>query len=164
MAALAAAAVASVVAGALGGLLASGSPKPAILAGTAIATLAGGAAYLGVGARLADPRAALYRRARDRPDPASARDVSIETALADPSAWDAFVQAADPGSYLQLAPWAQVKRANGWTATRIGTDVPAGRCRAPAVPAAPGSGSLPRSSFGDPARCPGHSPTRRAAR
>jgi len=50
--------------------------------------------------------------------------VSVEAALADADAWNAFVQAADPGSYLQLAPWAQVKRANGWTATRIGLDVP----------------------------------------
>ena len=50
--------------------------------------------------------------------------MSVEVALADTAAWNAFVQAADPGSYLQLAPWAQVKRANGWTATRIGVDVP----------------------------------------
>lgn len=50
--------------------------------------------------------------------------MSVEAALADGDAWNAFVQAADPGSYLQLAPWAQVKRANGWTATRIGVDVP----------------------------------------
>ena len=35
------------------------------------------------------------------------------------SAWDALVEAADPGSYLQLAAWARVKAVNGWTATRI---------------------------------------------
>jgi lipid II:glycine glycyltransferase (peptidoglycan interpeptide bridge formation enzyme) len=33
--------------------------------------------------------------------------------------WDAFVQAADPGSYLQLSPWATVKAVNGWTAIRL---------------------------------------------
>lgn len=52
--------------------------------------------------------------------------MSVEAALADTGAWDAFVQAANPGSYLQLAPWAHVKRANGWTTTRLGVDVPAG--------------------------------------
>ena len=53
--------------------------------------------------------------------------------LASTSAWDDFVQAAEPGSYLQLAPWAAVKRTNGWTATRIGVEVPpgAGRGSAP---------------------------------
>ncbi|HSO30369.1 MAG TPA: peptidoglycan bridge formation glycyltransferase FemA/FemB family protein [Candidatus Sulfomarinibacteraceae bacterium] len=45
--------------------------------------------------------------------------MSDERALAESAAWDAFVQAADPGSYLQLAAWARVKRANGWTATRL---------------------------------------------
>jgi lipid II:glycine glycyltransferase (peptidoglycan interpeptide bridge formation enzyme) len=32
------------------------------------------------------------------------------------SGWDDFVQAADPGSYLQLRAWAEVKAVNGWTA------------------------------------------------
>jgi lipid II:glycine glycyltransferase (peptidoglycan interpeptide bridge formation enzyme) len=50
--------------------------------------------------------------------------MSAEAALDDVAAWDGFVQAADPGSYLQLSSWAQVKRANGWTATRIATDAP----------------------------------------
>lgn len=50
--------------------------------------------------------------------------MTVEAALADPAAWNAFVQAADPGSYLQLEPWARVKRANGWTATRIGSEGP----------------------------------------
>ena len=39
---------------------------------------------------------------------------------ADSEAWDAFVEAADPGSYLQLTPWADVKAVNGWAAARIG--------------------------------------------
>ena len=37
----------------------------------------------------------------------------------DDEAWDGFVQAADPGSYLQLHGWADVKRPNGWTARRV---------------------------------------------
>jgi lipid II:glycine glycyltransferase (peptidoglycan interpeptide bridge formation enzyme) len=37
------------------------------------------------------------------------------TAPADPSDWDAFVESSDPGSYLQLAGWAQVKAVNGWS-------------------------------------------------
>ena len=37
----------------------------------------------------------------------------------DPAAWDAFVSASDPGSYLQLSPWAAVKAVNGWSAARI---------------------------------------------
>jgi peptidoglycan pentaglycine glycine transferase (the first glycine) len=48
----------------------------------------------------------------------------------DPAAWDAFVSAADPGSYLQLSPWAQVKAVNGWSAVRLladgGADGPIG--------------------------------------
>ena len=37
--------------------------------------------------------------------------------------WDAWVQEADPGSYLQLSPWAQVKAVNGWASFRsIETD------------------------------------------
>ena len=38
----------------------------------------------------------------------------------DPTSWDAFVEASDPGSYLQLPAWATVKAVNGWTAHRIG--------------------------------------------
>jgi lipid II:glycine glycyltransferase (peptidoglycan interpeptide bridge formation enzyme) len=37
----------------------------------------------------------------------------------DPAGWDAFVSAADPGSYLQLSPWASVKAVNGWSAVRL---------------------------------------------
>lgn len=34
-------------------------------------------------------------------------------------AWDRFVEASEPGSYLQLAGWGEVKAVNGWTAHRI---------------------------------------------
>lgn len=34
-------------------------------------------------------------------------------------AWDALVEASDPGSYLQLSPWARVKAVNGWSAHRL---------------------------------------------
>jgi lipid II:glycine glycyltransferase (peptidoglycan interpeptide bridge formation enzyme) len=44
----------------------------------------------------------------------------------DPTAWNAFVSGADPGSYLQLSPWAEVKAANGWSAVRLATDGPIG--------------------------------------
>lgn len=54
-AAVAAALVAMLVANALGGLLEPGSPKTSILAGTVIATLAGGAVYLGVAVALRIP-------------------------------------------------------------------------------------------------------------
>ena len=37
----------------------------------------------------------------------------------DRTAWDAFVSATEPGSYLQLSPWAQVKAVNGWSAVRL---------------------------------------------
>jgi lipid II:glycine glycyltransferase (peptidoglycan interpeptide bridge formation enzyme) len=37
----------------------------------------------------------------------------------DPAAWDGFVSGADPGSYLQLSPWATVKAVNGWNAVRV---------------------------------------------
>lgn len=45
----------------------------------------------------------------------------------DPAAWDAFVAASDPGSYLQLSAWARVKATNGWSAHRVVVDGPAGR-------------------------------------
>jgi lipid II:glycine glycyltransferase (peptidoglycan interpeptide bridge formation enzyme) len=41
------------------------------------------------------------------------------TAPADPTAWDAFVESSDPGSYLQLTAWARVKAVNGWSAHRL---------------------------------------------
>jgi lipid II:glycine glycyltransferase (peptidoglycan interpeptide bridge formation enzyme) len=37
----------------------------------------------------------------------------------DATAWDAFVSGANPGSYLQLTPWAEVKAVNGWSAVRL---------------------------------------------
>ena len=36
-----------------------------------------------------------------------------------PEAWDAFVAASEPGSYLQASPWATVKALNGWEAVRL---------------------------------------------
>ena len=47
----------------------------------------------------------------------------------DPEGWDRFVEAGDPGSYLQLSGWAAVKAVNGWTAHRLvtgGVDDPDG--------------------------------------
>jgi peptidoglycan pentaglycine glycine transferase (the first glycine) len=44
----------------------------------------------------------------------------------DPAGWDRFVEAGDPGSYLQLSGWAEVKAVNGWTAHRLATDAPEG--------------------------------------
>lgn len=37
----------------------------------------------------------------------------------DPAAWDRFVAANDPGSYLQTSAWARVKAVNGWAAHTI---------------------------------------------
>lgn len=45
---------------------------------------------------------------------------SLTGSVAAKSDWDAFVEASDPGSYLQLGAWAEVKAVNGWTAHRIG--------------------------------------------
>jgi len=47
----------------------------------------------------------------------------------DPEGWDRFVEAGDPGSYLQLSGWAAVKAVNGWSAHRLvtgGADDPDG--------------------------------------
>ncbi len=41
---------------------------------------------------------------------------------ADRAGWDAFVQSAVPGSYLQLSGWAAVKRVNGWQAALVETE------------------------------------------
>jgi len=43
----------------------------------------------------------------------------------DETAWDAFVEGSNPGSYLQLGGWARVKAVNGWDAHRLITDAPA---------------------------------------
>jgi peptidoglycan pentaglycine glycine transferase (the first glycine) len=53
------------------------------------------------------------------PDPAPGETHSITT---DDRAWDAFVAAGNPGSYLQLAGWAAVKKANGWRRARVVAD------------------------------------------
>ena len=72
------------------------------------------------------------------------------TAPADPSAWDAFVEASDPGSYLQL----------------YGLGHGQGRQRLDGAPAATATRarSAPRSSSAGRGRCRGASPTRRAVR
>jgi peptidoglycan pentaglycine glycine transferase (the first glycine) len=41
------------------------------------------------------------------------------TAPTDAAAWDALVEASDPGSYLQLSAWARVKAVNGWASHRV---------------------------------------------
>jgi lipid II:glycine glycyltransferase (peptidoglycan interpeptide bridge formation enzyme) len=50
------------------------------------------------------------------------------SAVSDDAAWDAFVAAAEPGSYLQLSGWARVKAVNGWVSARVATtgDAPVG--------------------------------------
>lgn len=42
----------------------------------------------------------------------------------DDQAWDAFVAAGSPGSYLQLAGWAAVKHVNGWSHVRVVAEPP----------------------------------------
>ena len=46
-----------------------------------------------------------------------------EALRTDPAAWDAFVEAAPNGAYPQLSAWAEVKRPNGWRATRVAAAV-----------------------------------------
>jgi lipid II:glycine glycyltransferase (peptidoglycan interpeptide bridge formation enzyme) len=46
----------------------------------------------------------------------SAGDAAVRTP---DDAWDAFVAASTPGSYLQLSAWAAVKAVNGWGAVRV---------------------------------------------
>jgi lipid II:glycine glycyltransferase (peptidoglycan interpeptide bridge formation enzyme) len=41
--------------------------------------------------------------------------------FAEAAGWDVFVEACDPGSYLQLSGWAAVKAVNGWSAHRLTT-------------------------------------------
>jgi hypothetical protein len=63
-------------------------------------------------ARLADPGTAVYRRGHGRRAPPPATVVTDAAGpteprdLTRPSAWDAFVEASEPGSYLQLSAWA----------------------------------------------------------
>jgi lipid II:glycine glycyltransferase (peptidoglycan interpeptide bridge formation enzyme) len=60
------------------------------------------------------------------PDAAArmSRSPADDPGVLDDAAWDALVEAADPGSYLQLSAWARVKAVNGWVATRIGAGDP----------------------------------------
>ena len=71
----------------------------------------------------------------------------------EPADWDRFVEASDPGSYLQLSGWAD--RQGG---ERLVGAPDLDRSRRRTIR------SAPRSSFVDPGRCRGASPTRRAAR
>jgi lipid II:glycine glycyltransferase (peptidoglycan interpeptide bridge formation enzyme) len=48
------------------------------------------------------------------------------TGLVEASAWDAFVAASEPGSYLQTTAWARVKAVNGWSSHRIAADAAGG--------------------------------------
>jgi peptidoglycan pentaglycine glycine transferase (the first glycine) len=41
------------------------------------------------------------------------------TEVTEATAWDAFVAASDPGSYLQQTAWGRVKAVNGWEAHRL---------------------------------------------
>jgi lipid II:glycine glycyltransferase (peptidoglycan interpeptide bridge formation enzyme) len=59
--------------------------------------------------------------AQDAPDvrsPRSEPSAAPSTATTD-AAWDTFVAASTPGSYLQLSGWAAVKAVNGWSAVRV---------------------------------------------
>jgi peptidoglycan pentaglycine glycine transferase (the first glycine) len=55
-------------------------------------------------------------------EPGTSRPSGEELQAAGPTthaaAWNRFVEAANPGSYLQLSGWATVKAVNGWRATR----------------------------------------------
>jgi peptidoglycan pentaglycine glycine transferase (the first glycine) len=57
---------------------------------------------------------------------------------ADPEAWDQFVEASDPGSYLQLSAWARVKAVNGWSAQRVVVSSAAGQVGAQVLVRRPG--------------------------
>jgi len=49
-----------------------------------------------------------------------------EATAGDAGQWDAFVQASEPGSYLQLRAWAEVKRVNGWSSVDVLAEGPGG--------------------------------------
>ena len=59
--------------------------------------------------------------ARDVPERSDTAPIGASTAT-DDRAWDAFVAAGNPGSYLQLSGWAAVKRVNGWSRARVVAD------------------------------------------
>ncbi len=46
-------------------------------------------------------------------------DATTADVLRDAAAWDAFVAAGKPGSYLQLSGWSHVKAINGWIDARV---------------------------------------------
>jgi lipid II:glycine glycyltransferase (peptidoglycan interpeptide bridge formation enzyme) len=52
--------------------------------------------------------------------------VTAERVLADPATWDAWVEGAATGTYLQLRSWARVKSAGGWRARQVAIDRPGG--------------------------------------
>jgi peptidoglycan pentaglycine glycine transferase (the first glycine) len=64
--------------------------------------------------------------------------VTVAPAPTDPASWDAFVQAAEPGSYLQLRAWAKVKRVNGWSSVDVRADAPLGPIAAQVLLRRPG--------------------------
>ena len=47
------------------------------------------------------------------------RDTEASPGHLEDGGWDAFVEASDPGSYLQLTGWAAVKAVNGWMSHRL---------------------------------------------
>ncbi len=51
----------------------------------------------------------------------------VDMSTVDDADWDGFVGRSEPGSYLQLSPWARVKAVNGWSARRIEAHPPDGR-------------------------------------
>ncbi|TAL07672.1 MAG: peptidoglycan bridge formation glycyltransferase FemA/FemB family protein [Chloroflexota bacterium] len=64
--------------------------------------------------------------------------MSVAPEASDSATWDAFVQASEPGSYLQLSAWAEVKRVNGWTSTRLSAPTPRGAIGAQVLLRRPG--------------------------
>ena len=114
------------------------------------------------------------RRDRRKPGGAPAARRPPPRPAADPAAWDAFVERAIRGTYLQLDAWAAVKAVNGWAApARDGPD--RGRCgttdgaQVLAAPAAavPWASRTPRAARsaagGRPGDDRGASPTRSGA-
>jgi lipid II:glycine glycyltransferase (peptidoglycan interpeptide bridge formation enzyme) len=57
--------------------------------------------------------------------------------------WDRFVASQEPGSYLQLSAWAEVKAVNGWSSARIDVPATADTAEASAV-SAPAATPMPR--------------------
>ncbi len=55
-------------------------------------------------------------------DPTTTGSSEVESLREDASAWDRFVETSGASPYTQVSAWAEVKRANGWSAERIVTD------------------------------------------